>query len=438
MTISTTNRASGRRARRAASALGILAVAAGAVLVPTAAHADDVPPTATADSYTVGSGLTFRVAAAQGLLANDLNLGAGVFAAPATDPAHGTLDVELDGSFSYLPAAGYLGVDSFTYCIKIADTLPCLSAEVTVTLTVNATMERIGGADRFAVSAAVSQKTFEPEVGTAYIASGETFPDALSASAAAGADGGPVLLVRKDAISTEVDAELRRLKPQRIVVVGGEQAITKTVETALGTYSDVVERIGGADRFVVSAAISKQAFGADRPVAYVASGEDFPDALAGSAAAGVKGGPVLLVRHDAVPTSVADELRRLNPAKIVLLGGPNAVSDATKTALEAIKPVTRIGGADRFVVASAVSADAFSTTDTHTVYVASGEKFPDALSGSAAAIAHHAPVLLVTRDGLPAATATELDRLNPTRIVVLGGEQAISAATYTALQAHLG
>ncbi|MCS5713584.1 cell wall-binding repeat-containing protein [Herbiconiux sp. CPCC 205716] len=438
MTIPTKNSSPGRRARRAASTLGVLAVAAGAVLVPTAAHAEDVPPTATADTYTVGSGVLFRVAAAQGLLANDLNLGLGQFAAPATDPGHGTLDVELDGSFTYLPAAGFTGADSFTYCIKIADTLPCLSAEVKVSLTVDPSMERIGGADRFAVSAAVSQETFDPEVGTAYIASGETFPDALSASAAAGAEGGPVLLVRKNAISTEVDAELRRLQPQRIVVVGGEQAIAATVETALGTYTDVVERIGGADRFVVSAAISKSSFGADRPVAYVASGEDFPDALAGSAAAGVKGGPVLLVRHDGVPTAVADELRRLNPAKIVLLGGPTAVSDATKAALEAIKPVTRIGGADRFVVASAVSADAFSTTDTHTVYVASGEKFPDALAGSAAAIAGHAPVLLVTRDGLPAATATELDRLNPTRIVVLGGEQAISAATYTALKSHLG
>ncbi|MBF4573125.1 cell wall-binding repeat-containing protein [Herbiconiux sp. VKM Ac-1786] len=438
MTISTTNRPSGRRARRAASTLGILAVAAGAVLVPTAAHAEDVPPTATADTYTVGSGVLFRVGAGQGLLANDLNLGAGQFVAPATDPGHGTLDVELDGSFTYLPAAGFIGADSFTYCIKIADTLPCLSAEVKVSLKVDPTMDRIGGADRFVVSAAISQKTFEPEVGTAYIASGETFPDALSASAAAGADGGPVLLLRKDAISSEVDTELRRLMPQRIVVVGGEQAITKAVETALGTYSDVVERIGGADRFVVSAEISEKTFGIDRPVAYVASGEDFPDALAGSAAAGVKGGPVLLVRKDGVPTAVADELRRLNPAKIVLLGGPNAVSETTKTALQAIKPVTRIGGTDRFVVASAVSADAFSTTDTHTVYIASGEKFPDALSGSAAAIDGHAPVLLVTRDGLPAATATELDRLNPTRIVVLGGEQAVSAATFTALQSHLG
>ena len=70
-------------------------------------------------------------------------------------------------------------------------------------------------------------------------------------------------------------------------------------------------------------------------VAYVATGVDFPDALSGSAAAGLRGGPVLLVCPSGVPAVVATELSRLKPAKIVILGGTGVVSAAVQSALAA-------------------------------------------------------------------------------------------------------
>jgi hypothetical protein len=164
-------------------------------------------------------------------------------------------------------------------------------------------VERIGGADRYAVSAAISAHTFDPMVPVVYLASGEVFTDALSASAAAGAHGGAVLLTQKTAIPSVVATELRRLTPQRIVVLGGTDTIAPTVENALRSYSGSVTRLSGADRYAVSAAVSANAFGSSRPVAYIASGASFPDALSGSAAAGRLGGPVLLVEKDSVPTS---------------------------------------------------------------------------------------------------------------------------------------
>ncbi|GLK17165.1 glycosyl hydrolase family 8 [Herbiconiux flava] len=297
-------------------------------------------------------------------------------------------------------------------------------------------VERIGGADRFVVSAAISAASFPRGTPTVYVASGENFPDALSASAAAGAVGGPVLLVRRDALPPEVAAELKRLAPAQIVLLGGENSVGAAVKQALAAVAPVT-RIGGADRFVVSAAVSKAAFPRGAGTVYVASGETFPDALAGSAAAGHDGGPVLLVRRDGVPEPIRAELARLTPTLIVLLGGPNAVSEATKASLAAIAPVTRISGADRFAVAASLSAAVFPSPGTPTVYVASGATFPDALSGSAAAIAVGAPVLLVTRDAIPAAIAAELKRLRPTRIVVLGGTAPVSAATEAALRAYL-
>lgn len=299
-------------------------------------------------------------------------------------------------------------------------------------------IDRLGGADRYAVSAATSADTFPADVDRAFVASGQVFPDALSASAAAGAAAAPVLLTQADLLPAAVQAELRRLHPLVILLMGGTNTVSSDIENQLRTFSrSGVIRIAGADRYEVSANASQAVFfAASPPVAYVASGEVFPDALSGSAAAGALKGPVLLVQKGAVPASVAAELKRLAPTKIIVLGGTNTVSDGVLTALNQVAPTTRVGGADRYAVSAAVSAGTFPANTT-TVYVASGAVFPDALSGSAAAIRRGAPVLLVTADGIPAVIATELRRLNPRHIVVLGGTNTVSAITFDQLRGYL-
>ncbi|MFB2581854.1 cell wall-binding repeat-containing protein [Herbiconiux sp. P15] len=300
-------------------------------------------------------------------------------------------------------------------------------------------VDRLGGPDRYAASAAISADTFGPEAAVAYIASGANYPDALSGSVAAGLAGGPVLLVTKDAVPGAVADELRRLQPKKIVILGGVNSVGAGVEQALGAFSPSVSRIGGADRYVVSAAISAQTFpGPDPvPVAYLASGENFPDALSGSARAGREGGPVLLTTKGIVPDAVRSELARLKPGAIVILGGENSISAAVADSLKPIAPVSRIGGADRYVVSAAISATRFEAPSA-TVYVALGATFPDALSGSAAAVTSGAPVLLVTTDGIPDPVRDEIRRLKPHRIVVLGGPNSVSPGVETQLADLLG
>jgi YVTN family beta-propeller protein len=306
-----------------------------------------------------------------------------------------------------------------------------------INIDATAPIARVGGPDRFAVSAAASEREFLPEVPVAYVASGATFADALSGSAAAGSWGAPVLLVTSDTIPTPIGAELARLKPKKIIVLGGTNSIGTAVETALRAYSPVVSRLGGADRYAVSSAVSANAFASGVAIAYVASGAVFPDALSGSAAAAHKGAPVLLTTKDAVPAAISTELTRLRPAKIVILGGVNTIGAAVETALGAVAPTTRVAGADRFAVSAAVSADAFAS-GANTVFVASGAVFPDALSGGAAAANNDAPVLLVTANGVPTPVAAELQRLHPSRIVVLGGNATISDSVYEQLRGFLG
>ncbi len=95
---------------------------------------------------------------------------------------------------------------------------------------------------------------------------------------------------------------------------------------------------------------------------YVATGENFPDALGAAAAAGAVGAPVLLVAQNSVPGPTLNELNRLQPETIYIVGGTGVVSDAVKTVLEglAFNPtVERIAGADRYSTAAALSEASF-------------------------------------------------------------------------------
>ena len=173
----------------------------------------------------------------------------------------------------------------------------------------------------------ISAATFSRGVPVAYVATGQRFPDALSGAPAGGVDGGPVLLVRSGSIPAPIAAELTRLKPQRIVVLGGTASVSSSVLADLRAYTTgSVSRLSGADRYDASATISATTFDPGAPVAYIATGERFPDALSGGPAGGVEGGPVLLVRSTSIPSSIAAELSRLQPQRIVVLGGTESVS----------------------------------------------------------------------------------------------------------------
>lgn len=291
---------------------------------------------------------------------------------------------------------------------------------------------RLGGADRYATAARVSADTFAPGVPIAYVATGSAFPDALAAGPAAAKGGGPVLLTQGTLIPAATATELSRLRPARIVVLGGTAVISDTVMANLRRYatSGVATRIAGADRYATAARTSAATFAPGVAVAYVATGVAFPDALAGGVAAGRQKGPVLLVSANSVPVATGAELARLKPGKIVILGGTAVVSDAVATRLRTYATsgtVTRLAGVDRYATAIAISRSTTGNDAPRTVYIATGSTFPDGLSGTPAAARANGPLLIVP-GSLTAEVAAELRRLNPPRIVILGGTGSVSSA----------
>lgn len=293
------------------------------------------------------------------------------------------------------------------------------------------TTARLFGATSIATSAEISKASFPANVDTVVVARVNHYSDALTVSAVAKAAGAPVLLINTNNIPDLSAAELTRLSPDKIIIAGGPSAISAGVATQLEAYAPGgVTRIAGANSYETAVEISKYAHpdpAADNPsgTVYVVTGQRFQDALAIAAPAARDNSPVLLVQQNSIPAAVLAEIQRLAPARVVILGGPLAVSAAVQATLNVNWPTVRIGGANSVETAAMISAASY-TPPVDTVYLSTSANFPDALSIASVAGAKGGPVLLVPRDGsLPAVVQTELRRLQPANIIILGGNIAI-------------
>jgi putative cell wall-binding protein len=301
-----------------------------------------------------------------------------------------------------------------------------------------ASAARRSGTDRYATAAALSAASFAPNVPVTYVSTARGFADALAAGPAAAKLGGPVLLTEASWLPPATVAELTRLRPARIIVAGGPAVVSDSVLSALRAYSGSVVRQSGLDRYATAAAVSAATFGTKVPVVYVATGRNFPDALAGGAAAGMLHGPVLLVAPNEIPGSTAAELRRLAPGRIVVAGGSAVISNTVLDALKAFSgSVVRQSAADRYATAVAISVANHRAATAEVVYIATGTTFPDALAAAPIAGRQRGPVLLVAPTSLPSSVANELRRLSPNRIVIVGGPASVSDIVVQAIMASI-
>lgn len=205
-----------------------------------------------------------------------------------------------------------------------------------------------------------------------------------------------------------------------------------------------VDRIAGTDRYDVSIAIAQRAYpGPTKPTTvYVVNGGDFPDALSAGSAAAATGGLVMLTPTDSLPLKIRNELSRLDPQRIIIVGGPASVSETVRSGLVQAVPnatVSRISGATRFDVSLNVMNHIIATGgprafDASTnLYVANGYNYPDALvagaaGASTASVRSISPVLTVAgpESSLPTATRLAISNFGFSTIMVAGGPGSVS------------
>jgi putative cell wall-binding protein len=285
---------------------------------------------------------------------------------------------------------------------------------------------RLQGANRYATAAQISQAAFpESGVSKVFIASGQNFPDALSAGPVAATLAAPLLLTHPEFLIEDTRLELERLSPDEIVILGGVAAVSQALEEQLISAGWNVTRVTGANRFETSVLTSQLAFQTADTV-FVAAGENFPDALAGSAAAIKESSPLLLVqgKSPAIIPAVASYLSDLRPSKIYVLGGPSVISDEVVAALGEYGDVERIWGADRIDTSVQIAKRFFRSAQAG--IIAFAQNFPDALAGSMIASKLGIPIYTSFNDCINRGVINEFRRLGANSVYVLGGEAALS------------
>ncbi len=294
---------------------------------------------------------------------------------------------------------------------------------------------RLAGDDRFATSVEVSKEfaPFAEGEGVVYLANGLGFADALSAAPAAAFLDAPLLLTQSTTIPATVQAELVRLGPATVKVVGGTGVIANSVVSQVQSLlpEATIERVSGDDRYATSQAVTEDAFGDDgASTAFVATGTGFADALAASAAAGAFDAPVLLVNGSAstVPSSVRTLLEDLGVTDVYIAGGVGVVSAGVFSTIDGwsfTDSVVRLSGDDRYATSEAINAFAFQSSSS--AYLAVGTGFADALAGAALAGGTQAPLFIVPPTCVPGGVLDQIESLGALDVVLLGGTGVLSS-----------
>ncbi len=206
-----------------------------------------------------------------------------------------------------------------------------------------------------------------------------------------------------------------------------------------------IEVIAGSDRYATAVDVSKAAFPAGASAVVIATGRRWSDALGGAALAGVVGGPVLLAEPGRLPPVVAAEIARLGARDAYVLGGHAALGpDVESEVAAALAPggrIVRVAGATGYETAEAVASETVAAQGAAYdggVLIVTAAGYADAVACSAVAARAGRPVLLAPRSGLATSTVTLLRSIGASHGVVLGGEVAVSAASFARAEEALG
>lgn len=262
--------------------------------------------------------------------------------------------------------------------------------------------------------------------GAAVVASARSFPDALVGTPLAVDRNAPMLLTEPGELHPMVGTELQRiLEPgMTVYVLGGTAAVDAAVEDAIDALGFDAVRLFGLNRYETAVAVADELGEVSNVL--VATGQNFPDALAAGAAAASVNGAVLLTADETMPAVTSDALAARPAATTWAVGGQAA---------RALPTATPLVGANRYATAT-TAAEALVPGATF-VGMASGQNFPDALSGGVHTAVRGGSLVLTHPDTLPQATRDHLVATEPWNVQVYGGLGAVGQAVRDAIQTLL-
>jgi putative cell wall-binding protein len=201
-------------------------------------------------------------------------------------------------------------------------------------------------------------------------------------------------------------------------------------------YTDCEESVSSGDPVAASLAAARSVYPAGAaavPALVIANGTQQGDQITGAALSRALSGPLLLVQQKSLPSSVFDEIKRLKPKRVYVLGSTGFVDNKVADKIHSMGPlVIRLCGTNRWQVSAAamtrvVSEAAAIGRPVDTVYLANGKGLADGVSVTPLLGRTGRPLMFVDKDSMPPYTWKALRASKLKRVVLLGSTGAISA-----------
>ncbi|WP_180946906.1 cell wall-binding repeat-containing protein [Peptostreptococcus faecalis] len=226
---------------------------------------------------------------------------------------------------------------------------------------------RIYGKDRYETNLKSVKLNFTKS-DVAIVVSGEHYADALSASPYAHSMSAPLIFSKKNEISKEAKDTLKDLEVKKVIIVGGESSVAKSIEDNIKSSLEVsTERISGLDRYETSNQLMKKSNIYKNII--IVDGKDFPDALTSVALATKLKAPIVLNNTK----NITDIKNNKSVEKIYIVGGEKSVPAMDTNILN---NTTRLSGENRYETAIKVANEVSGNKNI----LVKGTDYPDALS----------------------------------------------------------
>jgi putative cell wall-binding protein len=291
----------------------------------------------------------------------------------------------------------------------------------------------VAGSDRYHTSTAISRFGWASTADTVVIGRGDIAIDSLTGSVLAKKYNSPLLLTFGDRVPDSVVTEIRRLNPSKIYILGGENAISKQVESTIDSINNAtITRLSGSGRYDTASKVANEV-GQAKEIFIATGNENSPDALSAGAIAASKQAPILLSAKDGLTHHSMNviEKNKNSLTKVYLIGDSSAVPNKVIQQLKSIglsdSQIERVSGSDRFQTSIAI-AKKFNVGTDHVIF-ANGHQFIDALPATPFAAMIQAPIILTRTDEIPYAVSQWLQRdvKNVPQFYFVGGETVISS-----------
>ena len=284
----------------------------------------------------------------------------------------------------------------------------------------------IKGNNRFSTATEISKMNYATG-GTVVLVNGNAVADGIAATPLAASENASILLANADNLPKETADRMKEIAPQKVIIVGGENAVSKALEAKIANdYAVEVQRIAGKDRYATSFEIAKALVesGAEIKTAYIVSGMGEADALSVASKAGADKQPIILTGKDSIAPEMYAWLKEQNLEDAYFIGGNKVISDNVINSVNEITTndvtANRIAGNNREETNAKVIEKLY-TGGFSNVYAAKSNVLVDALSAGPMAAQRNCPVVLVNSRGLTDAQKNVLSGKYVDHVYQIGG-----------------